>query len=329
MKSPLVSIIVPVYNVPPRLLERCIRSIVEQTYTDIEIFLVDDGSTDTCGTTCDSWSRTDNRILSIHQSNQGPSVARNNALDKANGDYILFVDGDDYIEATLVEKCVGVALEKDADLVIFNFCRERDGVRTPNTLKQSCYQNSKSLYEGILWDWVPSYPFKFYKRSLWQAARFPEGMVWEDFIIMPNIIRNVRVCVLLDEVLYHYERGNPNSISRRTQSTNKYCWFCGWKNRQERATELHNDVLLSFARIKSLRLAITALGLNACDHQLSSQRVAELQSFIGEARNDSVSGMGIKYLFLAWAIKHCPLLLWIYGKASYSLADIKQRRFKQ
>lgn len=105
--SDLISIIVPVYNVE-KYLDRCIQSIVEQTYRNLEIILVDDGSTDGSEKICDSWAVKDNRIRVIHQNNMGGGAARNAALDVAKGDFIAFVDSDDYISADMYEYLHGL-----------------------------------------------------------------------------------------------------------------------------------------------------------------------------------------------------------------------------
>lgn len=114
----LVSVIIPVYNVE-KYLDRCIESIVSQTYEDIEIILVDDGSTDSSPEICDLWVEKDNRIKVIHKANAGAGWARNTGLDKSTGNYILFVDSDDYIDNKTVEECLAVALRDKSDVVMY------------------------------------------------------------------------------------------------------------------------------------------------------------------------------------------------------------------
>ena len=106
MKQPLISIIVPVYNVEPYI-NKCVDSILSQTYKNLEVILVDDGSPDNCPKICDNYASIDNRIKVIHQKNAGLSVARNNALDICTGEYVAFVDSDDWIENNLIEIAIG------------------------------------------------------------------------------------------------------------------------------------------------------------------------------------------------------------------------------
>ena len=122
--KPLVSIVVPIYKVAP-LLDRCVSSLVSQTYENIEVFLVDDGSPDESPAKCDAWAAKDQRVNVIHKKNEGVSVARNTGLDAAHGEYVWFVDGDDYVAPNAVEELVKRAECTSADIV---FCSNYDSV---------------------------------------------------------------------------------------------------------------------------------------------------------------------------------------------------------
>ena len=114
--QPLISVIVPVYNVE-QYLDRCVNSLVGQTYQNLEIILVDDGSPDGCSVICDNWARKDSRVIVIHKNNGGLSSARNSALDVCSGDVIAFVDSDDWVEPDMFEKMLESMQEHDADIV--------------------------------------------------------------------------------------------------------------------------------------------------------------------------------------------------------------------
>ena len=116
--KPLVSVIVPVYNVEPYL-HRCIDSLVHQTLKDIEIILIDDGSTDGCGKICDEYAAADTRIRVVHQENAGLCEARNTGIDRAQADYLMFVDSDDWVQAEFCEIPLMLAKEHQADLACF------------------------------------------------------------------------------------------------------------------------------------------------------------------------------------------------------------------
>lgn len=124
-KTQLISVIVPVYNVEPYV-EKCINSILQQTYQNIELLLVDDGSTDNSGAICDSFAKKDDRIRVLHQSNGGVSVARNVGLKNARGEFVLFVDADDYADEDMCSELLSVAIETNADIVFSDFYYDND-----------------------------------------------------------------------------------------------------------------------------------------------------------------------------------------------------------
>lgn len=121
MDEKKVTIIVPVYNVE-KYLDRCLTSIVNQTYKNLEILLIDDGSPDNCPIICDEWAKKDNRIRVIHKKNAGLGMARNTGIDNATGEYICFFDSDDYVELDVIEKCYIKAIQFNSDIVTYGFC---------------------------------------------------------------------------------------------------------------------------------------------------------------------------------------------------------------
>ena len=119
-KNPLVSIVVPIYNTED-CLDQCIESIVDQSYKRIEILLIDDGSTDNSYDICEKWQKNDNRIKLFRKENEGISITRNFGTSKSSGDYVLYIDSDDWISSKLVETAVDYAVNKSADIVLFRF----------------------------------------------------------------------------------------------------------------------------------------------------------------------------------------------------------------
>ena len=118
MIQPLVTVVIPIYNVEDYL-DRCVQSVVNQTYCNLEIILVDDGSPDGCPQMCDEWAKRDSRIRAIHKNNSGLGLARNTGIENANGEYIFFFDSDDYVSEDIVFECVRSAQENNADAVVF------------------------------------------------------------------------------------------------------------------------------------------------------------------------------------------------------------------
>lgn len=120
IKEETVTVIVPVYNVE-KYLDRCVKSIVRQTYKDLEIILIDDGSPDRCPEMCDAWKLKDSRIKVIHKKNAGLGYARNTGIDNATGKYLCFVDSDDYIAPDTIEKAYYCAVQYNADIVSYGY----------------------------------------------------------------------------------------------------------------------------------------------------------------------------------------------------------------
>lgn len=216
-KSPLVSIIIPVFNVE-RYIHQCLDSVVGQTYKNLEIILVDDGSPDNCPQICDEYALKDNRIQVIHQNNSGVSAARNAALSIASGEYLAFVDSDDAIDQHLVERTVNVLEHNHLSAVIFeaklldeysNYIGERFQVYDEYT-----EISAQEALNRIVTDELGSQVWKaVYRRHCWGNIRFPEGMFYEDMFVLYRVYANMTDAVaFLPEQLYYY-RLNSNGIS--------------------------------------------------------------------------------------------------------------------
>ncbi|MBR2134362.1 MAG: glycosyltransferase [Eubacterium sp.] len=203
--EPLITVIVPVYKVE-KYLDRCVESIVNQTYTNLEIILVDDGSPDNCPQMCDAWAEKDNRIKVIHKENGGVSSARNAALDIAKGDYIGFVDSDDYVDKTMYEKLYQEGKEKSCDLVICN----NYNVIDDKLIKAGDYKNY--FYSGNLISCFLTGKFevnatcnKMYKRIAIGNIRFDESLkVGEDLLFNYYVIKNCDCVITIEDSLYYY-----------------------------------------------------------------------------------------------------------------------------
>lgn len=245
-ENPLITIVVPIYNVE-RFLRPCIESILGQTYKNLEIILVDDGSTDSCGKICDKYEKIDSRILVIHQENKGLSEARNAGIDAATGEYIAFIDSDDYVRGNYTETLLHALVENDAEIAVCSFQyvdEEGKYIRNSSRLKEK-----KKTYTGeqflmadrqlqdvsiIAWN-------KLYKRSVFSKLRYRAGVLYEDAFIYPELFWNCRKVVVINESLYFYRerRGSivhsPLTMKRAKMHYDFYkewkCFFAEKKNR--------------------------------------------------------------------------------------------------
>ena len=214
--SSLVSIIVPVYNVE-RYLAECIDSLLLQTYKNIEIILVDDGSPDRCPEICDHWADKDHRILVIHKENGGLSDARNKGMDQASGNYFMFVDSDDYIAPTMIECLYKSILNENADIAVCNYLYHFENDRRKNfatNIKSEVLSGAEIFYNrknernyGI---WTVAWN-KLYKSEVFGNIRFRFGKYHEDEFWANDIYQMEIKVVTIQECLYYY-RQRDNSI---------------------------------------------------------------------------------------------------------------------
>lgn len=215
MSQPLISIIIPIYNVEGYL-PKCINSVIGQSYRNIEIILVDDGSLDRCSEICNTYAKRDPRIKVIHQTNSGVSEARNAALDTAEGEYILFVDSDDWIENDTCEKAIDFALNQNSDIVIFGIRIVWNSGRKNyfKSDKSECITTSTAIGHIINYTGgVGNYTWnKLYKHSLFQGIRYPKGKLYEDNATTYKLLHKAERIYITDIVLYNYLR-REGSIS--------------------------------------------------------------------------------------------------------------------
>lgn len=226
---PKVSVIVPVYNVE-KYLERCINSILNQTYTDFELLLADDGSTDRSSEICDSFAEKDSRVKVFHLPNGGQGAARNKMLEKASGEYVLFVDSDDYISRDLLDSTVPTAEEKNYDLIIFSF-KVIDESGNELAWKDYGVEDGLLLASPEVWN-------KLIRKSVidknFGSNFFPSGIMYEDLIAIKKLFLYVKSYTYLDKAYYYYLIRNGSTmrngdaqktVSDRISATNQVVEF--------------------------------------------------------------------------------------------------------
>lgn len=213
-----ISVIVPVYKVE-QYLNRCIQSIVNQSYNDLEIVLVDDGSPDECPAICDSWAERDQRIKVIHKENGGLSSARNAGLDIATGDYIAFVDSDDYAASNMFEIMLDAAIRNNVDVA----CCGRVRVSTASKVEmftlpeEQVFTGEEAIKQLLIGGAIEEAAWdKLYKADIFDKRRFPDGEINEDIVQTIEILGACRQIVHVGRALYYYCE-NKNSIT-----TSKY-----------------------------------------------------------------------------------------------------------
>lgn len=217
----LISVIVPVYNIENDLLDKCIGSIINQTYRNLEIIIVDDGSRKETADECDRLAETDSRIIVIHQENKGVSAARNTGLDIAKGNYIGFVDPDDYIETNMYEILFNAINIKNSDISIVPYRT----VYSDGTIKNrvffdsDVFLNKDEAMSALLDDEIitSSVWNKLYKKELWNNTRFPVGKIYEDCRVMHKIIYYAgNGMMVINEACYNYYQRKDSIMNAKS-----------------------------------------------------------------------------------------------------------------
>jgi glycosyltransferase involved in cell wall biosynthesis len=216
MEKDLISVIVPIYLVE-KYLEKCVDSIVRQTYRNLEIILVDDGSPDNCPQLCDEWKKRDSRIKVIHKENGGLSSARNAGIDAAEGNYICFIDSDDYIAETMIQKLYSALKNQGADMSLCGFTYVDENYHSIAELNKGMPIKNEVLsgreaikklaesggeYYTIAW-------CKLYRADLFQTIRFPVGKIHEDEFVSHQVFGKCkRVSCIADGLYFYLQRQN-------------------------------------------------------------------------------------------------------------------------
>lgn len=223
----MISIIVPVYNVS-EYLDESIRSVLNQTYSNWELILIDDGSFDGSERICDEYAKRDTRIKVIHQMNSGQATARNNAFSHVKGDYLTFLDSDDYWEKNYLFDMYALACKEDADIVAVGckMIRDKKDIGHGNIIDKELVMSGEEAFKRMLCrNGLDSNPWgKLYKSEIWGASRFPEGKFYEDIPVLYKILlRSKCVAHLGEEPLYAYRVRN-NSTTGESFSEKRFSY---------------------------------------------------------------------------------------------------------
>ena len=225
----LISVIVPIYKVEPYL-RRCVDSILAQKYRNLEIILVDDGSPDDCPQICDEYAAQDERIKVIHKANGGLSSARNAGLDIASGNWVSFIDSDDWIEPDMYEILLRNAINTNAEISVGGVNDEvvyKDAVTVTKTtyhgvLKTETLSPAEAMARYFTTSWAAW--DKIYRKELFQTIRFPVGEINEDEAIVLELLDSCTTIVYTNQVFYHYIH-RTQSITTSTFSEKKLAWY--------------------------------------------------------------------------------------------------------
>ena len=249
-----VSVVVPIYNME-KYLKKCIESIINQTYHNIEVILVDDGSNDTSPNICDYFSRIDDRIKVIHKSNGGLSDARNCGIKSATGEYIMFVDSDDYIDCKTIEILVENIIKNEAEMVVHSLkFVDENGYEVD--YRKPIDSENKIFNEYEFWKYIYSNPDRYIlgviscnklmKKSIFEDVLYPVGKIHEDELILHKLLNKSKKIVFIKDKFYNYLQ-RENSIMGSSYSVRNldyaeasinrglYLYYKNWQSLSEKA----------------------------------------------------------------------------------------------
>jgi len=240
--EPIISVIVPVYNVE-KYLDKCIESIIDQTYKNLEILLIDDGSTDNSGKMCDEWGKKEKRIKVYHKKNGGLSDARNYAILKAKGEYLSFIDSDDWIEKNMYEKLISGCIKNNKDIGCCNRVRVYEQYSKNETIidKDEKNVNKNDFLSIIMLNFDTSVCNKIFRKKLFDKISFPKGKIYEDIATLPYLvdISNGAYC---NNLYGYFYRQNTSSISHNRFNIKKFDYYYHLKNFRNFITNKHSNL---------------------------------------------------------------------------------------
>lgn len=326
-----ISVIIPVFNVDAYLPE-ALDSVINQTYKNLEIIIIDDGSTDESPKICDDYAKRDKRIFVIHQANKGVSAARNAGLDFSTGEYIAFLDPDDKFQLDFCEKLLSFLEQNEADMVMCKnmvcYTNEEMEVDDNNTagsmpaIRQGIYDRTKALRnytDGLI---NPNLWNKIYRASLWKEIRFPVGHVYEDLDVLFLVIDRCKKVCVWDEVLY-YRRRHFKSITKTFSRRNARDLMLAFSHYEafvlSNIPEVFAEEHLKNVYQSELRQLIVFY------IRMSRNNGKEEKAFLRKLRNrililghkagirNNSKPVRIGY----WVIRFCPVLVNIFSTAHY------------
>jgi glycosyltransferase involved in cell wall biosynthesis len=220
-ERPLVSVVVPVYNVE-KYLPECVDSIISQSYANLEIILVDDGSPDNCPALCDEYAEKDKRVQVIHKKNGGLSDARNAGIKKATGKYICFIDSDDYVAKTFIEKLYEALDKNNANMSVCGYkCVYSDGTMKIDERPKEAVLGEDDYWLKVNPDMFTTFVVawnKLYKKEIFAKIRYEKGKINEDEIILHQVVSQCKRIAVISDKLYFYRKREDSIMGAKKKN---------------------------------------------------------------------------------------------------------------
>lgn len=310
-----ISIVIPVYNVE-LYLKRCVFSVLNQTFKDLEIILVNDGSTDNSGKICDELKNYDKRIKVIHKENGGLSSARNVGIRNASSEYITFIDSDDFISSDYLSYAYDLLIKYDADIISVNYKRVSEGViEKEKNEKIIIMTELESVYHYLKCGCKRhnNYPAwnKLYKKDLFSDIAFPEGKIYEDMYTNLKLFFKSKKTIFSTKLCYFYWI-NPNSITQSCFSDRNYDLLTSTEKIQKFIKKTNNELLIKYSNAIDAKALFSLLVKLLKDRKYIKSNFEKVKQINSEFKNK------IRYLL----IKEIPLTIKFISVIFYFLYDI-------
>ena len=317
-----LSVIMPVYKAE-EYIYKAVDSILNQTYSNLEVILVDDGSPDNCGKICDEYAEKDSRVKVIHKKNGGQADARNFGIEAASGEFIGFVDSDDYIEPYMYQEMIDYMQQNSLDIV----CGDTKQIKgkkikfKPRHKENLIWNKNEAICENLSGSLDNAVTNKIYKRKVIGDIRFPKGRVYEDVATIYKFIYNADRVGYLAKGYYYYIKRKGSTISTSFNSKSRYDCFVGYIERLDFA-EKHKLPCIEACRKQALETALATLtAFYANNESKDSDRYKNVNNFI-EMQLNKNNHLRKKHEFLLWSFKNCKALHRIYANLSSALKGI-------
>ena len=313
---PELSVIVPVYNAE-KYLHKCVDSILNQTYRDFELLLVDDGSPDQCGTICDAYAAQDSRVKVIHKPNGGVSEARNVGLDQAKGNYISFIDPDDWVETDMFQAVLDFCKSKQTDIVCFEVCEVRKNKKKFHyRFAENKIFPAQDALQKILTDIIDNSPCnKIYKKAVWNGVRFPVGRRFEDVATIYKTFYNADRIGYIKKYFYYYVKHEGSAIAVSFDAQRRYECFLGYKERYEFAKKCCKEAEEP-CKMQAVAAALSVITtLEAGSGTLCAEDEKNLAGFLQETKG-KIDQLSTKNKILLWGVRHGSVVNKAYAKLS-------------
>lgn len=324
----LISVIVPVYKVE-KYIHKAVNSILEQTYRNLEVILVDDGSPDNCPKICDEYAAKDKRVKVIHQKNMGLAAARTSGIIKAKGEYVSFIDSDDWIESDMLEKMTLAAEKNCADIVICDYKTFNGDEEKTCEIHRQKLNNEwtvEKFRDEFLFDNYANFMCnKLYSKKLLNNIFIP-NIIFEDLYVGAELFAKANKIYYVKECYYCYRV--HASFTNMTQKTRrKYGLFMAWRE-HERVCEKYKCPPLMHSRMRAHKAAISLLVINEATGYLSEEERNDVESYL-QMQSKQIVNLSLKHRMQWWTLKNMRPLCKVLGNISLYFDNLKQKKYKK